>query len=157
PDTLSATPSAAGPVWSRRGGEVGMAEVGAGDGAIRKMGLDQALGEARGLHAAGRLDEACAVYRQILDQIPDQPTALYLLGVAALQRNDLPNAISLIGRGVIGEPGNAEAWNHLAIALHRAGKLEDALAAISRCLQLAPDHSGAAFERAMVLSDMGRA
>ncbi len=134
-----------------------MAEMGAGDGATQKMGLDQALGEARGLHAGGRLDEACAIYRRILDQIPDQPTALYLLGVAALQRNDLANAVSLIGRGVIGEPRNADAWSHLGIALHRAGKLEDGLAALGRCLQLSPDHPGATIERAMVLSDMGRA
>ena len=70
-----------------------------GAGTTRQMGLDQALSEARGLHSAGRLDEAAAIYRQILTQLTDQPAALYLLGVVALQRNDLPNAVKLIGRG----------------------------------------------------------
>ncbi len=128
----------------------------AGAGATRKMGLDQALGKARGLHSAGRLEEATAIYRQILTQLPDQPAALYLLGVAALQRDDLLNAVQLIGRGVIGEPGNAEAWGHLGIALHRSGKLDDALNALDRCLRITPENIGSLFARAVLLVDLGR-
>jgi tetratricopeptide (TPR) repeat protein len=137
-----------------------MAEIGAGNqiagGAARQMGLEQALGEARGLHAAGRLDNAAAIYRQILSQLPDQAAALYLLGVVALQRNEFNDAVRLIGRGVLGEPNNAEAWGHLGIALHRSGELADALPALERCLQLAPAHLGSRFERAMLLSELGR-
>ncbi len=137
-----------------------MAEIGAGNETAgmttRRMGLEQALTEARGAHAAGRLDEATDIYRQILTQLPDQPTALYLLGVVALQRGELAEAVRLVGRGVIGEPGNAEAWGHLGIALHRSGKLEDAMGALERCLQLAPDHLGSHFQRAMLLNDMGQ-
>jgi tetratricopeptide (TPR) repeat protein len=125
-------------------------------GATRQMGLDQALGEARNLHAAGRLDEATAIYRQILNQLPDQPMALYLLGVAALQQNDLAGAITLIGRGVIADPGNADGWGHLGIALHRSGKLDDALGALDRCLRLNPDHVGTIFARAVLLAELGR-
>lgn len=137
-----------------------MAEIGAGEqtaaATTRRMGLEQALAEARGAHGAGHLDEAAAIYRQILNQLPNQPAALYLLGVIALQRDELAEAIRLIGLGVIGGPGNAEAWGHLGIALHRAGKLEDALGALDRCLQLAPGHLAAMFERAMVLNDLGQ-
>ncbi len=77
--------------------------------------------------------------------------------MAALQQNDLPNAVKLIGRGVIGEPGNAEAWGHLGIALHRSGKLDDALSALDRCLRLSPDNAGSIFARAVLLTDLGRA
>ncbi len=137
-----------------------MAEIGVGESntavAARQMKLEQALAEARTLHAAGRLDEAVAIYRQILSQLPEQPMSLYLLGVVSLQRNELNDAITLIGRGVIGEPGNAEAWGHLGIALHRAGRLADALGALDRCLQLVPNHLGSHFERAMVLNELGR-
>jgi tetratricopeptide (TPR) repeat protein len=137
-----------------------MAEIGAGNETAgmttRRLGLEQALTEARGAHVAGRLDEAAGIYRQILSQLPNQPAALYLLGVVALQRGELAEAVRLIGLGVIGEPGNAEAWAHLGIALHRSGKLEDALGALERCLQLAPDHLGSHFERAMLLNDMGQ-
>ncbi len=137
-----------------------MAEIGAGNeiaaGATRQMGLDQALAEARALHAAGQLDGAAAIYRQILSQLPDQPAALYLLGVVSLQRNQLDDAVRLIGRGVLGEPHNAEIWGHLGIALHRSGEPADALAALDRCLQLAPAHLASRFERAMLLSELGR-
>jgi tetratricopeptide (TPR) repeat protein len=137
-----------------------MAEVGAGSETAgtttRRMGLEQALTEARCAHVAGRLDEAAAIYRQILSQLPNQPAALYLLGVVALQRDQLAEAVRLIGLGVIGEPGNAEAWAHLGIALHRAGKLDDAMGALERCLLLAPDHLGSSFERAMLLNDLGQ-
>src|SRR5450432_3898139 len=113
-----------------------MAEIGAGNetaaGTTRRMGLEQALAEARGAHVAGRLDEAAAIYRQILDQLPNQAAALYLLGVVALQRNQPAEAVRLIGLGVIGEPGNAEAWGHLGIALRRSGKLDDAMGALER-------------------------
>ncbi len=128
----------------------------AGAGATRQTRLNQALGEARGLHSAGRLTEAAAIYRQILTQMPDQPAALHLLGVAALQQNDLPNAVKLIGRGVIAKPGNAEAWGHLAIALHRSGELGEALDAFERCLRLTPENVGSILARASLLADMGR-
>ena len=48
--------------------------------------LEQALAH----HRAGQLQQAEAIYRQILRSQPDHPDALHLLGVVALQagRND---------------------------------------------------------------------
>jgi tetratricopeptide (TPR) repeat protein len=127
-----------------------------GDGAARQMGLEQALNEARSLHASGRLNQAAAFYRQILAQLPDQPTALGLLGVIALQQNDPASAVKLIGRAAIIEPGNADAWGNLGIALHRAGKLEDGLATLERSLQFAPANISFLFARSTLLADLGR-
>ena len=49
-------------------------------------------------HAAGRLDEAAAIYRRILDHEPDHADALHLLGVARMQLGRPGEAIELISR-----------------------------------------------------------
>ncbi|MEA2755775.1 MAG: protein O-GlcNAc transferase [Aliidongia sp.] len=51
-------------------------------------------------HQAGRVDQAEALYRQVLARQPAFPDALHLLGLAALQRGRVAEAIATIGQAI---------------------------------------------------------
>ena len=85
------------------------------------------------LHQSGRLDEAAAVYQQVLQTSPDDYSALYLLGVIAHQRQDYHRAIELLERAMKADPVRGDPHNVLGLAFKRTGKLDQA----RRHLQLA--------------------
>ena len=107
-------------------------------------------------HQAGRLQEADALYRQILASQPDHPGALQMLGVLAHQvgRNDL--SADLFRRLISFEPQNAEAHNNLGVALAAEWKLAEAEDAYRRALALRPDFAQAHNNLAGVLRDQGK-
>src|SRR6266550_7127689 len=62
----------------------------------RELGADLQTGIAH--HQAGRLDEAEALYRKLLDVVPDHPRALHLLGIIETERGRPERGVKLIGR-----------------------------------------------------------
>ncbi len=64
------------------------------------------LAAAMALHRAGRLDQAEAAYRAMLDPHPGHSDALHLLGVIASQRGQFEQAIELISRALASAPDN---------------------------------------------------
>ena len=65
----------------------------------------------------GRLDEAEALYRQILDADPHHADANHMLGVAAYQRGEFEQGIECISKAIQTSPKNAYFHNNLANAL----------------------------------------
>jgi predicted O-linked N-acetylglucosamine transferase (SPINDLY family) len=100
---------------------------------------DQALQVALGHHQAGRLAEAEALYRQVLDRAPDHPDALHFLGVLAGQAGRPDRAIALIGRAIAAQPANALYHSNLGEVYRRSGELDRALDHFRRALELQPD------------------
>jgi predicted O-linked N-acetylglucosamine transferase (SPINDLY family) len=119
--------------------------------AIPKM-LQAALEHYR----AGRLTEAEALYQQILQIDLNQPDALHLSGVIALQTGRNDDAIELIGRAVANKPGFAEAHNNLGLALKSQGKLDAAVEKYQKALQLNPRFAEAHNNLGNVLKEQGR-
>lgn len=62
--------------------------------------VNDALERAISLHSANRLEEAKALYRDILAQHPDEANALNLLGVLTAQEGHFDDAISLIQKAL---------------------------------------------------------
>ena len=60
----------------------------------------KALEEALQHHQAGHLEEAGAIYRQILDADPEQAEALHWLGVIELQQGRPQAAVELIAQAL---------------------------------------------------------
>ena len=79
--------------------------------------LDRMLRSALQAHQAGRLDQADAVYREVLARHPDQPDALHLRGLVAHQRGDGSTAVALIGDAIRVSPNVARYHNNLGRAL----------------------------------------
>ena len=53
------------------------------------MMSNDTLENAYRLHKSGKLPEACRIYEEVLEIYPENPRALYLRGMLALQEHDL--------------------------------------------------------------------
>ncbi len=87
-------------------------------------------------HAAGRLDEAAALYTTALQLRADDVDALHLLGVLNAQRGQHDSAVELISRAIVLRPAEAMFHNNLGNVLSECGRPEQAEAAYMRALQL---------------------
>jgi protein O-GlcNAc transferase len=114
------------------------------------------LQQALALHRQGRLAEAEARYREILEQAPADVDALHLLGVIAYQQKDFETAVRLISRALQIDPTCAPAHSNLGTTLRDMKRPEAALASYDRALALRPDNVDDLRRRGMVLSDLGR-
>lgn len=97
--------------------------------------IDQALVH----HAAGRLDEAEVLYRQVLAREPEHPVALHLLGVASSQQGSKDVAVGLISRAIAKNPAVPEFHANLALVFLEKGEPEQAIAAAQRALAIKSD------------------
>jgi predicted O-linked N-acetylglucosamine transferase (SPINDLY family) len=105
---------------------------------------------------SGRLAEAEALLRKILQAQPAQFDALLLLGVVKAQRGDHGEAIRLIRKAIAGNPSSPFAHLSLGDVLHDSKQLAAALASYDHALALAPDNPDAHNNRANVLRDLNR-
>lgn len=96
------------------------------------------LNQALELHRAGRLDDASAIYQQLLTDNPDDADAAHLLGLVHYRNSDFDSAIRLIQGAVERDPDNPIYHANLGNVLKDAGRLTDAIAAYRRALELNP-------------------
>lgn len=109
-----------------------------------------------GLHEAGRLTEAAAGYRHVLDQAPDHGEALKRLGVLYIQTGDYAAATPVLQAAIRAAPGDAVRHSNLATALRRLGRLQEALAACLQALRLSPDFTDGLVNLVTILDQMQR-
>ena len=105
--------------------------------------IPQALQAALQHHQAGRLREAEAIYRQILQSEPDHPDALHLLGVIAHQVGQDKVAVDLIGKAIEANPAAAEFYNTLGSVLQAQGRLEEAVTRYQQAVTLQAEYAEA--------------
>jgi protein O-GlcNAc transferase len=94
-------------------------------------------------HRAGRLQEAGALYRQILTQDPEHAPANHYLGVIAYQTGQLDTAVQMIHRAIAANPNYAEAHNDLGVVLTASGQFDQAIAAHRQAIALRPNYAEA--------------
>lgn len=114
------------------------------------------LSSALAIHKAGRLTDADALYRRILESTPGHPEALRLRGVIACQEGRFPEAVQLLEAAIERSGQNAAYHSNLGVALKGVGRTEDALLALRRAEQLSPDDSDIRFNVACLLQELGR-
>jgi Flp pilus assembly protein TadD len=107
------------------------------------MTTQQAVKLAVEHHSALRFDEAELICRQILTKEPNQPDALHLLGVIALQSKRLDEAMELIQRALAIRPDAAEYHNSLGNVLVQKDLLDDAIVAFRRATTLRNNYTKA--------------
>ncbi len=118
---------------------------------------DQSLELAVQHHSAGRFPEAEQIYRQVLQIEPEQPIALHLLGVLALQVGNNEAACDLIAKAIAIKPDYAEAHNNFGLALQGLARVEEAAASYQRALDLKPDYPEAHCNLGNALLGLGKA
>jgi tetratricopeptide (TPR) repeat protein len=107
-------------------------------------------------HRAGRLREAAAGYRTLLQRTPDDADVLQLLGVALAQLGSCADAVVFIARSLELKPDRPTVLLNLAQALHTLGRDEEALQACNRALALDAALAGAYRIRAVAFTALGR-
>ncbi len=113
--------------------------------------LQQAFAMAVDHHRAGRLREADALYRKILEVNPNQLDVLYNLGLIARQANRPADAVTLWQRVARARGDHAELHHQLAWALLDSHDPYQAVIIARRALELKPDlaHAHAILARAL--------
>ncbi|PWC35730.1 glycosyltransferase [Azospirillum sp. TSO22-1] len=97
------------------------------------------LGRAVALHQQGRLEEAAALYAQVLAQEPGNAGALHLSGVAARQSGRAAEAVLRIANAANRDPTLPGLHHNLALAVASLGPPDAVAAELVRRLGAAPD------------------
>jgi len=108
------------------------------------------------LHDAGRLTEAEAAYRAVLEQSPGHGDTVSRLGVLLLQKGEYAAALHLLQAAVTAGPDDAVRHSNLASALRRLNRLPEALNACLQALRLAPDFADGLVNLVNILDQMQR-
>ena len=105
---------------------------------MANMQIQAMLTEAVRHHQAGRLDQAAPLYQKVLTLEPNNPEALNLLGMAAMQNGQHQAGIELIRRAIAVNGRQAAYHFNLGVALQTIGEMEEAIASYRRALVLKP-------------------
>ncbi len=111
------------------------------------QGITATYERAVALHRGGQLDEAAALYREVLTGEPAHFGALHLLGVIEGQRGRYAEAIVLIEHAIRVDPSIAAAHSNLGNAQQARGQFDQAVASYERALALNPRHRPALMGR----------
>jgi predicted O-linked N-acetylglucosamine transferase (SPINDLY family) len=98
------------------------------------------LRQALAFQQAGRLQQAEALYRQILSAEPTHPEALHHLGMLAHQVGKNEIAIELISKALNRRPDYVEACYNLGFVLLTEGRTDEAVTIYQQLLTLKPDY-----------------
>lgn len=90
-------------------------------------------------HRGGRLREAEAGYRSVLERDPRHADAAHWVGVLLTQAGQPESAVPLLERAVSARPNDAAFVHNLAHAYLNCGRPDDAIAAFDRAVDLASD------------------
>lgn len=99
---------------------------------------EQLLDSGRRDHRSGGLDKALEAYRQVLEQSPEHPDALYLMGLVLYRQQQVARAIGLIERAIVIDPEQALAHASLAQIYQNQAAHKRAVMYFRRAAELAP-------------------
>lgn len=118
--------------------------------------ISQLLAQGIEHQQAGRLQQAEAAYRQVLDQDKHQPDAWHLLGTIAHRIGDFKAAIDLIGHAIDLDRQNASYHCNLGNSLMASGQYDAAEVSYRRALKRKRDFPLAYFNLAALQQQQGR-
>jgi len=91
-------------------------------------------------HQSGLLEKARHAYKIALAKVPDDPSALHMLGVVEIQRGNPQGAIGPLTRSIRFDPKNMDARNALAVALAAIDRQGEAIAVLKLTTEINPQH-----------------
>lgn len=107
-------------------------------------------------HQAGQLERALPLYHRFLEQNPEHPTALQLLGLLHSQRGEYDTAIALMRESLRLFPPQAEVANNLGNALARCGKIDEAIDSYQAAIRILPRYPEPLRNLALCYLEQGR-
>lgn len=107
------------------------------------INIDATLHEALQLHQAGNVQAAVERYARVLQQEPENPTALHYAGLSQYQSEQPSAGLELMWRSVRVVDQEPEFFSNISAAAWTAGRYDEGRWAAERALALNPDHVGA--------------
>jgi tetratricopeptide (TPR) repeat protein len=107
------------------------------------------------LQATGRLEEATAIYQDIVTKDPNNADAWHLLGIIAHQAERPDAAEKTILRAISLRPEQANYYINLGAVLRKAERRDEATNCLWRAVALAPNDAGAHADLAELLQAAG--
>jgi protein O-GlcNAc transferase len=105
---------------------------------------------------AGRLDEATALLREIVEAHPQSWQGLHLLGLIAYRQGHLKRAAGLIRQCLDVHPNLAEGFSDLGVVLKDLGEFDDAQIACEKAIAIKPGFPPAFSNLGNVFKAMGQ-
>ena len=122
---------------------------------LSSMSYELIFQNALKLHQDGQLDQAEALYRQILETVPEQPDVLNLLGLVAHAKGAQDEACRLFMQAIRAKPTEASFYYNLAFSFKLSGKPKEALENFRKVTELDPKIKETYNEIALLLQQEG--
>ena len=107
-------------------------------------------------HRAGRLSEAEAIYREVLESDPDNPDASHLFGVLAHQIGRHDVAVEAMAWAISLKGDRPDFHNNIGEAYRALKRYPEAVAHYRKALELKPDYADAFNNLGLAFKDIGR-
>ncbi len=120
------------------------------------LDLKQMAQEAIALHQQGKLDQAEALYLQILGADPALFGPRYYMGILRMQQNRFAEACTFLGDASTVYPDDLGCLMNYGMALRGAHRFEEALATFDRVLAIQPNMADGLYNRGVALADLQR-
>lgn len=121
----------------------------------KKTDAEALFSEAVAAHRAGVHAKALRLYKQVLKQIPDHPSALNFSGVLAFWAGDEEDGLARLRRSLDLAPDNARLHSNAGEIFREAKAYDAAERALRHALKLAPGNPAALSNLGCVLRDTG--
>lgn len=102
------------------------------------------------LHQKGNLDEAELLYKEVLNEAPNEINALNLLGTLQTNINKFEEAIHNLKRASEVDPKFFDVWFNLGLAYKKNNQLDESINAYQSAIAIEPDNSLAYYNLATV-------
>ncbi len=118
--------------------------------------LNEAVQVAKSLHQEGKLDDAEAMYRSVLDARPKHPDAAHFLGLLLHQRGRSDQGIAWIKKAIAADPAYADAHNNLGNIYNELNRPEEAVEEYRLAVKHAPGLANANIHLVKLLCNLDR-
>ena len=118
--------------------------------------LDLLLQKGLALHQSDKLDEAKAIYQQILSIEPNHFNALQLLGTLLLKTKDFVQALDLLNKAIKIKPEYPNTYSNKGNVLNELKRYEEALLNYDKAISIQPIYPSAHSNRGIVLTKLKR-
>jgi predicted O-linked N-acetylglucosamine transferase (SPINDLY family) len=108
------------------------------------------------MHQQGRLDEAEALYHEIVQIYPEHFDALRLLAIIAVQNKRFEASLLLFDQALKINPRHAATLNNQGVVFEELHRFDQALCSYEHALAVKPDYAEASLNRGVVLQELGR-
>ncbi|NND99763.1 MAG: glycosyltransferase family protein [Pirellulaceae bacterium] len=105
--------------------------------------IEKVLHQGWQLQQAGQVQQAEAVYRQVLQQAPDNPEAMVYLGIALFDQRRYDESAQAYRQALAIRDEFPIAWNNLGNSLRMCGQIDEAEACFERALEQDPRYLSA--------------